>query len=191
MMNAHTSSAYEPDDENAYKELDFRELPIYASHYQVPNRSSETHFTDSDPNTDHVYAPLNISEGQNIYGHVNTQEPVYRVLESPSYDNDVKSKIYGHSISIEQPVYYTEELSVEGAEGPAQDGANDDQPVYNVLEEPYHEGQEGSDHYGAISSEEPVYNTLDESYAERPDNDSEFTNEPIYNVLEEGPYPEV
>ncbi len=25
MMNAHTSSAYEPDDENAYKELDFRE----------------------------------------------------------------------------------------------------------------------------------------------------------------------
>ncbi len=151
------------------------------------NRSSESHFTDNDPNTDHVYAPLNISEGQNIYGHVNTQEPVYRVLESPTNDNDVKSKIYGHSISIEQPMYYMEELSVERAEGPAQDGANDNQPVYNVLEEPYPEGSEGPGDYGAISPEEPFYSTLEESYAERPD--SEFINEPIYNVLEEGPYP--
>ncbi len=155
----------------------------------MPNRSSESHFTDSGPDADHVYAPLNISEGQNIYGHVNPQEPVYRVLESPAYDNDIKSQIYGHSLSIEQPVYHVEELTVEGAKGPAQGGANDNQPVYNVLEGPYHKGQEGSDHYGAISPEEPVYNTLEESYAERPD--SEFINEPIYNVLEEGPYPEV
>lgn len=165
---------------------------MYASNYQVPHRSSETHYTESNPNTDHVYAPLNISEGQNVYGHVNTQEPIYRVLENPTYDNDITCLNYGRLISVEQPMYnLVEELSVKGAEGPARNGACDDQPVYNVLEEPFTGGSEGPDHYGAISLDEPAYDMLERPYLERPDNNPEFFNEPIYNVLEEDPYPEV
>ena len=139
-----------------------------------------------------MYAPLNISEGQNIYGYVNTQEPVYRVLEIPAYDNEVKSQAIGHPISIEQPVYnLVEELSVKGVEGPAYDGTHDNQPLYNVLDGLCLEGSEGPEHYGAKPSEEPFYNTLEESCVLRPDNDPGFINEPIYNVLEEEPYPEV
>ena len=160
---------------------------MYGSNYQVPHRGSETHYTGSDPNADHLYAPLNFSEGQNIYGHVGTQEPIYRVLEDPTYDNGITSLNYGRSISVEQLL--AEEL--KEAKGPVQDGAYDNQPVYNVLEEPYLEGSKGPAHYGTMSPEEPLYNTLEKPYVQRPDNDPEFVNEPIYNVIEEDPYPEV
>ena len=139
-----------------------------------------------------MYAPLSISEGQNIYGHINTQEPVYRVLENPPYDNEVKSQANGDPISIEQPVYnLMEELSLEGTEGRTHDGAHDNQPLYNVLDGPCLEGSEVPEHCGAMPSEEPFYNTLEESCEERPDNEPGFINEPIYNVLEEEPYPNV
>lgn len=158
----------------------------------MPHINSQTHFAHNDPHTDQVYAPLNISESQNIYGHGNIREPLYRALENPGYDNDRKSKTYGRAISIEQPVYnLMEELSTPGADGPVQDGVYDDQPVYNVLEGPYLEDSEGPGHYDTGSPEEPVYNTLEESYVTKLSDDPKFINEPIYNVLEEKPYPEV
>ena len=160
---------------------------MYASNYQAPHQSSP-----NTPDADHVYAPLNISERQNLYGHVNTREPAYSVLEKPTYKNDITCLNYGRSISAEQPTYnLVEEFSVKGAEGPAQDGAYDNQPVYNVLEEPCQECSEGPGDYGPMSPEEPVYNTLEGPDVERPDKDLEFTNEPIYNVLEEDRYSEV
>ena len=63
--------------------------------------------------------------------------------------------------------------------------------MYNVLEEHYLEGSEGTGHYDAGSPEEPVYNALKESYVMKLSNDSNFIREPIYNVLEEGHYPVV
>ena len=190
---------------------------IYASHYQALHRPSavETdHEKETEPNKadneeDHFYAPLNLTEDQNIYGPEVAEEPVYNVLETP-----VDELIYQNHGSVrEEPVddcaeaVYIEVISEEGtsfgntlersyqygAEGPNNDPESMNEPIYNVVEEdPDLEGSNGSDHDGVISEEGTSFgNTLERSYqdgADGPSNDPESINEPIYNVVEEDPY---
>lgn len=151
----------------------------------MPYHTSETQQTDDDSIEDHVYAPLNISEGHNIYGHLHTQKTVYKASEDSVCDKVTRSHTHG-PISINQPVYnLLEDLSVVRSKGPVNDSNNDTQPVYNVLEEPYIEPVDGS-------PDEPVYNTLEKRYPDdvTEPNVSEFINEPIYYILEEEPYKE-
>ena len=163
---------------------------IYASHYKVPEQlppdetldNKEKQSNEADTNEGHFYAPLNIPQGHNIYGLGNAHE-----LDSEKiYQN------YG-SICIEQPVYnLLEELSTaEGSEGPLRSLSDRTEPVYNVLEGPYIDGFEDPDHYGTIFSEEPVYSSLERPYkgsAEESNYGPQYINEPIYNILEDGPY---
>ena len=65
------------------------------------------------------------------------------------------------------------------------DGPNKTEPVHNVLEEPYHEGPERSEYYGAIPVNEPFYNTLEESGSNN--GPQRANDEVVYNTLEE-PY---
>jgi len=124
---------------------------------------------------------LNIPKEQNIYGLGNSQE----------LDNEEMYQNY-NSMCIEQPLYnFLEELST--AEGATGNLSNETEPVYNVLEEPCGDLFGRSDHYGTISSEGPIYNTLERPYPDGAEGpyDLEGINEPIYNVLEEEPYPSV
>lgn len=134
--------------------------------YNVPQRPATK---QDDPNSDHVYAPVNIQVEHNIRGPGNTQEPFYNVLEQLTTDSENQLQFDGSS-SSEQPAFnFLEEQSTpEGPERPIIHGA---EPVYNVLEDPNVGDAEGTDRYGSISSV-----GLD---------DSESTNEPVSNVLEE------
>ena len=134
--------------------------------YNVPQRPATK---QDDPNSDHVYAPVNIQVEHNICGPGNTQEPFYNVLEQSTTDSENQLQNDGSSCS-EQPVYnFLEEQSTpEGPKRPISHGA---EPVYNVLEDTNVEDAEGTDRYGSIFSV-----GLD---------DSESTNEPVSNVLEE------
>ena len=129
---------------------------IYASNYEEPYLNSQRHFSDNDPQADHLYAPLNFSDSQNIHGHG------HRALENPGYNTDVRSQAYARAvrpISMEQPVYnLMEEFSKPGADEPEQDGVTDQE------EELYMEPRDsdGPVHYNAGSPEEPVYHTLEE-----------------------------
>ena len=139
---------------------------IYASTHEEPYLNSETQFSDNDSPEDHIYAPLNFSDDQNIHAHGNTEEHLYRTLENPGFDNVVKSGAYIRNmrpISMEQPLYnLIEEFSVPRENGHRQDVEADQE------EEPYLEpiDSDGSVHYKARSTEEPVYNTLEELYKE-------------------------
>ena len=189
---------------------------IYASHYQALHRPSAVeadHEKETEPNKadneeDHFYAPLSLTEDQNIYGPEVAEEPVYNVLETP-----VDELIYQNPGSLrEEPVddcaeaVYIEVISEEGtsfgntlersyqygAEGPNNDPESMNEPISNVVEEdPDLEGLNSSDHDGVISEEGTSFgNTLERSYqygAEGPNNDPESMNEPIYNVVEEDP----
>ena len=162
---------------------------IYASNYKVPHvhrtaadgvHCNEKRQTDEGATGVDHYAPLKIPEEHNIYGPG---------LNNADHDNEKMYQNY-NSLYIEQPVYnFIEELSTsEGSLG------KETQPMYNVLEGPYLDDLGGIRHYGTVSSEEPVYTTLERPYqegTEGPFNVSECINEPIYNVLDEGPYPSV
>ena len=56
--------------------------------------------------------------------------------------------------------------------------------MYSVLEAADLEGAAGTSRYSAMSPERPVCNTLEDNTNTL---DSEITNEPVYNVLEEEP----
>ena len=137
---------------------------IYASTNEEPYLNSETQFSDNDSPEDHIYAPLNFSDDQNIHAHGNTQEHLYRTLENPGFDNVVKSRAYIRNmrpISMEQPLYnLIEEFSVPRENGHRQDVEADKE------EEPYLEPIDSDGNYKARSTEEPVYNTLEELYKE-------------------------
>jgi len=137
-------------------------------------------------NPEQFYAPLNIQEGHNVYGPQNNQEPFYHILEKPTTDGEVPLQEYGVSC-LEQPLYnILEELPVTGGlERPTNHGA---EPAYSVLEDPNLVVAKGPGHYGAKSCKGPIYNTLEETYSDDPyiaSCNSEHTNEPVYNVLEE------
>ena len=139
---------------------------IYASNYRLVK----------DPTADsgNVYAPLNIPDGQNIYGH----KPI-----KPDYNMPQNSEapLQNGPVSIEQPVYNTlEELPIIPAYI-----TYGKKPVYNVLEAPGQLGDaQSSGDYGSVPSEGQIYNTLeDPKYSEVPY--AKGTNEPIYNVLED------
>ena len=125
-----------------------------------------------DPNSDHEYAPVIIQGGHNICGPGNTQEPFYNVLEQPTSDSENQLQNDGSRCS-ERPVYniLEEQSTLEAPERPIREGA---EPVYNVLEDPNLGDVEGSDQYSPITSV-----GLD---------DSESTNDPVYDVLEEDTY---
>ena len=160
---------------------------IYASNYKVPHvhrtaadgiHCNEKKQTDQGATEVDHYAPLKIPEEHNIYGIGNNAD-----CNENMYQNY-------NSMYIEQPVYnFIEELPTSaGSLG------EDTQPMYNVLEGPYLDVFSGTDHNGTVSSEEPVYTTLERPYqegTEGPFNASGCINEPIYNVLDEGPYPGV
>ena len=124
--------------------------------------NSDTHVSDNDPHADHVYAPLNFPDGQNINGHGNNQDQLHRALENPGCVKGVKTQASIRAfrpISIEQPVYnLIEEFSLPGEDGPEQDGVN------NQEEEPYLEpvDSDRTVHHGGRSPVEPVYHTLEE-----------------------------
>lgn len=122
---------------------------IYASNYYLVK----------DPTADsgNVYAPLNIPDGQNIYGH-KPIKPDYNIMENSAPCSEVP--LQNGPVSIEQP-------------------------IYNVLEVPGQRGdaQNSGDH-GSVSSTGQIYNTLeDRKYSEDPC--VKDSNEPIYNVLED------
>ena len=135
---------------------------IYVSNYEEPYVSSDTHFSDNDPQADHVYAPLNFPDSQNINGLGNNQEQLHRALGNPGCVKGVKSQGSSRAIrpiSIEQPVYnLIEEFSLPRDDGPEQDGVNDRE------EEPYLEpvDSDGTVHHRGRSPEEPFYYTLEE-----------------------------
>ena len=139
---------------------------IYASNYCLVK----------DPTADsgNVYAPLNIPDGQNIYGHKPIQ-PDYNILQNS------EAPLQNGPVRIEQPVYNTlEELPI--IPGYISYGKK---PVYNVLEAPGQLGDaQSSGDYGSVPSKGQIYNTLeDPKYSEDPY--VKDTNEPIYNVLED------
>ena len=159
---------------------------MYTSAYSVPQHPSLPKCANgeraaNDTKSSNFYAPLNIKEGQ-VYGQRDTREPFYNVLEKPTAEN--KTSQNDGLISIEQPVYnLVEELPIaEGTDGQTNSGG---EQVYNVLEDPNLEYEEGLGHYGAISTAEgPIYNTLEEDNYEANCN-SQFSDEPVYNVLED------
>ena len=139
---------------------------IYASNYRLVK----------DPTADsgNVYAPLNIPDGQNIYGH-KPIKPDYNMLQNS------EASLQNSPVSIEQPLYNTlEELPI--IPGCITYGKK---PVYNVLEAPGQlDNAQSSGDYGSVPSEGQIYNTLeDPKYSEVPY--AKGTNEPIYNVLED------
>ena len=131
-----------------------------------------------------MYASLSVPEGNNIYGHGNTQDPVYNVLEDPSSENDKEGEYYG-SLSMDQPVYNVlEDLSV-GKQGSVENEEYGEvDPVYNVLDDPYYDGAGMTEHYGSAPVNEPFYNTLEESHANG-EGIRGAKDEPVYNTLEE------
>ena len=155
-------------------------LEIYESTYTLPQRP-----TGKDGhNSQQFYANLNIQEVHNVYGPQNNQEPFYHVLEKPTTDGEAPLQQFGVN-SLELPVYnILEELSTK--EGPANYVT---EPAYNVLEDPNLVVAKGPGQYGARTLEGPIYNTLEEPYSDDPyraNCQSERTNEPVHNVLEEG-----
>ena len=156
----------------------------------------------NDHSEGHIYAPLNISEGENIYGHRNNQEIVIQ---------DTMPNING-PISVHHRVYdLMEELVMDPLKGPVENSENGSEPVYNVLEGSCLDGpqspayfgitsdstdglhynyidkgnhpmsnvseQKESSFYAATGVTEPVYNTLEAPVTE---NDGD----PVYDVLE-------
>ena len=139
---------------------------IYASNYRLVK----------DPTADsgNMYAPLNIPDGQNIYGH-KPIKPDYNMLQNS------EAPLQNGPVSIEQPVYNTlEELPII-----PRYITYGKKPVYNVLEAPGQLGDaQSSGDYGSVPSEGQIYNTLeDPKYSEV--SYAKGTNEPIYNVLED------
>ena len=139
-----------------------------------------------DAKSSNFYAPLNIKEGQNIYGQRDTREPFNNVLDKTTAAN--KTPQNNDLISVEQSVYnIVEELPI--AEGTVGQNNNDGEPVYNVLEDPNFEYEEGLGQYGAFSTAEgPIYNSLEEDSYEANCN-AQFPDEPVYNVLEKDTCP--
>ena len=148
--------------------------PVYnileGSYLDVSQRPGQYDTTSSVYNT--LKGPVNCIDKDT--------KPVYGVLEAPHLKGAEESSHDGTMVSKE-PVYYI-------LEGPVSD--NESEPVYNVLEAPDLEGAEEPNHYSAMSQEGPNYQTLEQSNPNNTDeaNDLEIANEPIYNVLEEGPY---
>ena len=154
-----------------------------------------------------MYAPLNILDGQNIYGHKPT-EPVYNVLdnsasrseaplqsgpvgiEQPVYNipveelpNHQEDTLQSGPVSIEQPVYnILEELATDREKTPF--GTD---PVYNVLEANGQEDAESSGDNGSLPSEGKIHNPLEETKHVE-DCNVKRDNEPVYNVLEQDHY---
>ena len=171
---------------------------IYASNYCLVK----------DPTADsgNVYAPLNIPDGQNIYGHkptelvynvldnsasrsevplqsgpVGIEQPVYNILEElPNHQEDT---LQTGPVSIEQPVYnILEELPIDRENTPF-----GTEPVYNVLEANGQGDAESSGDNGSLPSEGKIHDTLEETkHAE--DCNVKRDNEPVYNVLEQDHY---
>ena len=145
---------------------------------------------------------MNISEGENIYGHRNNQEIVIQ---------DTMPKING-PISVHHRVYdLMEELVMDPLKGPVENSENGSEPVYNVLEGSCLDGPQSPAYFGITSDStdglhynyiekgnypmsnvseqkessfyvatgvtEPVYNTLEAPVTE---NDGD----PVYDVLE-------
>ena len=143
---------------------------IYSSNYCLVK--------DRTPDPGNVYAPLNIPDGQNIYGH-KPIKPDYNILENSAPYSEVP--LQNGPVSIEQPVYNTlEELPII-----PEYITYGEKSVYNVLEVPGKLGDaQSSGDYGSIPSQGQIYNTLeDPKYSEDPY--VKGTNEPIYNDLED------
>ena len=167
---------------------------IYASNYCLVK----------DPTADsgNVYAPLNIPDEQNIYGHksikpdnilasrpeaplqngpVSIEQPVYNTLEE--LPNHQEETLQSCPASIEQPVYnILEELPINRENTPF-----GTEPVYKVLEANGQGDAETSGDNGSLPSEGKIHNTLEETnHAE--DCNVKRDNEPVYNVLEQDHY---
>ena len=123
----------------------------------MPHRDREAHLintrdSNGNSNEGHVYAPLNFSVGENVYGHRNNQETVA---------NDMKPQTSG-PISVDQCVYgLMEEIILATLKGPVRGTENGTQPVNNVLEGNYLDVSERPGQSGTLCAEGPVYNSLD------------------------------
>ena len=134
-----------------------------------------------------MYASLNIPVGRNTCNHGDTLDSA--VYRNPDYDEELRSKIKS-PIRLKQPVYdQMEELSLKGAMGPSQDGDNNTQPEGSTLA-PYLQGSKRPSQYGTMSSADAVFNTLEKSHPDETKG-AEYTNAPLYHVLEEVPHPSV
>ena len=129
---------------------------------------------------------MNISEGENIYGHRNNLEIVIQ---------DTMPKING-PISVHHRVYdLMEELVMDPLKGPVENSENGSEPVYNVLEGSCLDGPQSPAYFGITSdsTDGPHYNYIDKgnhpmsNVSEQ--KESSFyaatgVTEPVYNTLE-------
>ena len=134
-----------------------------------------------------MYAPLNIPDGQNIYGYKPTEQ-VYNVLDNSASRSE--APLQSGPVGIEQPVYnILEELPNHQEDTLQSDPVSIEQPVYNILEElPNH--QEDTLQSDPVSIEQPVYNILEELPNHQEDTLQSVpvsTEQPVYNILEELP----
>lgn len=135
----------------------------------------------------------------NTCGHGDTLDS--DVYNDPDYDSELRSKNKGPGkgpIRLEQPVYDAmEELSLRRAKGLVQAGDNDSQsgsePEQDKTLEPYLKRSKLPSQYFTMSAADAVFNTLEKSYPdeETEANDHEYTNVPVYHVLEKVPHPGV
>lgn len=173
------------DNEDHYKTLTLREPVVYASGYQAPVRVGEANLGNSRESEVDFYAPLNIPERKNIYGHINNQETVFK---------DMRPKING-PISVNQRVYdLMEEIVMDPPVGPTEEGENGAEPVYNALVGSFLDGSQSPKLNGPISVNQRVYDLMEEMVMvplKGPAECGESGTEPVYNVLEGSVFGEV
>ena len=138
--------------------------------YQVPMIDRRTSLNEisnplgQDPNTGHIYDVLNFPQEHSIYGAKNGTELPTLPPKNQAVDNATKFQNYGQ-ISIEQLVYnIVEEIlaSGNGNERPANNGSQQTEPEYNVLEpELQGDASEGTSQYEEVivNEEEPRQDT--------------------------------
>ncbi|PFX17326.1 hypothetical protein AWC38_SpisGene18355 [Stylophora pistillata] len=173
------------DNEDHYKTLTLREPVVYASGYQAPVRVGEANLGNSRESEVDFYAPLNIPDRKNIYGHINNQETVFK---------DMRPKING-PISVNQRVYdLMEEIAMDPPVGPTEEGENGAEPVYNALVGSFLDGSQSPKLNGPISVNQRVYDLMEEMVMvplKGPAECGESGTEPVYNVLEGSVFGEV
>lgn len=169
-------------------------LAIYASNYQVPlaNRKSSfnamTNPLEDDSTTGHLYEPLDVPKEQKISGPQSKADNGPNKNNHLNADNASMFQKYG-PINLEQRVYnLVEDLPTPCPGEAVNDGPNDGlnnvpsgglnsdsnraEPVYHVIEGPFHEPTVKPDPRNSLCTEGPVYCTLEELYTDASNNSS-------------------
>ena len=118
----------------------------------------------SNPLGQHV-DPINGPQGNNFQSFKNTTQAPVSLKGLVRDDATRFLQNYG-PLSIEQLVYnIVEEILAGNHEKTVNEGPNENEPVYQVIEEPYRETSQGSNQYNDVrdTNKDPVYSTLEET----------------------------